>query len=105
SPQNAAPLAAETGITADRLVNAATLLANGDALSDAEINALGRFDAAVEARMDAAFEKADRQYRNAARDLAALFAVLLAVIAGAMVYAPGPTTGYSDYLASKEFAV
>lgn len=49
----------------------------GSDLTEDEINLLGRFDAIVDARMDAAFERADQQYRNTAKVLAAVFAIVL----------------------------
>jgi hypothetical protein len=86
SPDNAPGLAKITGVSAQRLTDAATLLATGGCLQDAEINALGRFDAAIEARMDAAFERADQRYRSASRDLAAIVAVILAIVAGGALF-------------------
>ena len=51
-------------------------------LTAADALVLGRLNAAVDAAMDAGFERADQQYRNAARVTAGIFAVGLAVWAG-----------------------
>ena len=57
---------------------------------------LGRFNASIEARLDAAFERADQYYRNASKTLAAVIAVILALVAGAIVYADQLTTAAPD---------
>jgi hypothetical protein len=63
-------------------------LTAGAALSEAEINVIGRVEAAVEARLDAAFDLAEQGYRNTARALSGLVAVVLAVTAGALLSTP-----------------
>lgn len=77
---------AAPGIDAAALKAAAVKVDDGQALSEEDINVLGRFDAIVDAQMDAGFERADQQYRNAAKALAAVFAVILAVVGGAIIY-------------------
>lgn len=54
---------------------------------------LGRLNAAVDAAMDAGFERADQQYRNASRVTAGLFALGLAVWAGALLAGSGTVPG------------
>jgi hypothetical protein len=56
---------------------------------------LGRLNAAVDAAMDAGFERADQQYRNAARVTAGLFAVGLALWAGRLLAGAGSLPGLS----------
>jgi hypothetical protein len=53
----------------------------GDELTPAEVEMMGRVDAMVGYHIDAAFEKADQQYRNVARVCAGLIAVGLSVAA------------------------
>jgi hypothetical protein len=63
-------------------------------LTTADALVLGRLNAAVDAAMDAGFERADQQYRNGSRIVAGLFAVLLALWAGYLLKAqavPGLT--------------
>lgn len=52
----------------------------GQVLTETEITLLGRFEAVVDARLDAAFERADQKYRNTARVAAAVVAVVLAEV-------------------------
>lgn len=67
-------------------------LYRGEDLVQTDINLLGRFDATVDAALDAAYERADREYKNAARSLAALFAAALAVVGGYLI-----TRSWSEY--------
>jgi len=82
SPDTAPQLAPIGNVEADTLGKAAAKLVAGAALSEAEINLIGRVEAAVAARLDAAFDLAEQAYRNTARVLAGLIAVGLAVVAG-----------------------
>lgn len=77
--------AAAPGIDAGALKAASLKVDGGQALTEDDINVLGRFDAIVDAQMDAGFERADQQYRNAAKVLAAAFAIVLAVLGGAVM--------------------
>jgi len=70
----------------------------GGNLEPTDLNILGQFDAFVSAMLDAAYERADQQYRNSAKAWAVLVAVILAVIGGGILH-----TGVNDYLFSKEF--
>ncbi|MBU4433997.1 MAG: hypothetical protein PSX79_13635 [bacterium] len=85
NPDTAGQLASIGNVAAPALSAAAEKLVKGDALGEAEINLIGRVEAAVEARLDAAFDLADQSYRNASRVLAGLIAVALAVFAWAMM--------------------
>jgi hypothetical protein len=61
-----------------------------------DISVLGRFDAIVDAQMDAGFERADQQYRNAAKVLAAGFAIVLALL-GIWVI-EGDSVSFADFM-------
>ena len=77
---------------------------NGTPLSPQDINILGRFDAIVSAVLDAAYERADQQYRNAAKGLAALVSIVIAAIGGGILFhAQASPWSLSGYLCSKEF--
>lgn len=69
-------------------------------LDRGDMDVIGRFDAAVEATIDAALERADQQYRNTAKFAAGAVAVLLAVSAGYALQPPG-----ADYFGSAEFGL
>lgn len=96
---NAEQLAGVCNIDAAPFLEAVGKMADGVELAPQEVGILGRFDAVVDARLDAAYEHADQQYRNAARALAAGIAVVLAVIAGAVVYADSQGGNKLDYYA------
>jgi hypothetical protein len=68
-------------IDPDVLAEAVENLTTGKDLEPKHVNVLGRFDATVDAALDAAYERADQEYKNAARGLAAAFAVLLSLAA------------------------
>ena len=72
--------AAAPGVDATTLESLAAKLDTGQALAESEITALGRFDAIVDAQLDQGFERADQLYRNAAKVLAAVFAIALALL-------------------------
>lgn len=59
----------------------ATKLEQGAALTDLDLNVLGRLDASVEAQLDAAFDRADQLYRNVSRVCAGVFSIGLAHLA------------------------
>ena len=60
---------------------AAKKMSAGTPLTDAEMNVVGRMVASVEAQLDAAFERAEQQYRNVSRLLAGIVAVALSIAA------------------------
>ncbi len=76
----AGALARETNVSAEMLTSVAQKLATVDPLSQAESDAFGRFDVALSAMVDNAYERADQLYRNSCKGLAALFAVGLAFV-------------------------
>ena len=81
-------LAAVGNVDPAALAKVAGKLTAGSALSEAEINVIGRVEAAVAARLDAAFDLAEQGYRNTARALSGLVAVILAVTAGILLSTP-----------------
>jgi hypothetical protein len=83
---NAAALAAAAGVDATKLTSLAQKTAAGTKPDPDEINVLGQFDVIVSAVLDAAYERADQKYRNATKLLAMLFATILGVIGGWLVY-------------------
>lgn len=104
SPDNAASLAVAGRVDGVALGGAAKSLDTGATLSETQINVLGRFDAAIDALMDAAFERADQYYRNSSKALAACVSVILAIVGGGILYKSSPT-GFdlTAYLASPDF--
>jgi len=79
--RTAAALAASAHVDPDALTAVARKLAAGTELDPADVNVIGRLDASVETRLDAAYAEADQRYRNAARILAGLVAIALAITA------------------------
>ncbi len=73
-------LAKETNVDPDLLKNVATKLASMTSLEPAEADAYGRFDVALSALVDRAYERGDQFYRNSCKALAAGFAVGLAFL-------------------------
>ncbi|HEY1384661.1 MAG TPA: hypothetical protein VGF43_13645 [Dongiaceae bacterium] len=99
TPENAATLADAVGLTGSAALTAAVeKVRKGDKLDDVDLNILGEFDAIVSAILDAAYERADQQYRNSAKGLAVVVAVLLAVLGGDIL-----DTKPDYYFVSKEF--
>jgi hypothetical protein len=68
-----------------KLVKIADKMNAGTVLDDTEITLLGRFEAVVDARLDAAFERAEQKFRNVSRVAAALIAIILAEIGAYLV--------------------
>lgn len=89
SAENAKALADAVGVDAVALKTAAGKVNKGTKLDPGDIDILGRFDALVSAVLDAGYERADQAYRNAAKLLAALVAIGLAVVAGGIVRRAG----------------
>jgi phage tail protein X len=79
SPATAPSLAQAAGLPEPELTDLAKSFAAGTALSAVQVNIYGRLDAVLSAVLDAAYEQADQRYRNAAKVLAAIFAVLLSL--------------------------
>ena len=82
---NAADLAKAAGVDEKTLASVADKVAGraqgNTALTPAEINALGQFDAILSAILDEAYERGDQQYRNGTKILAMIVAVVFGVVA------------------------
>jgi hypothetical protein len=76
----AAALAGQTNVAPDLLASVAGKLASVTPLSPEESDAYGRFDLALSAMVDRAYESADQLYRNSCKALAAVIAVVLAIL-------------------------
>ncbi len=105
---NANQLAIAAGVDPAELSTVAQSINNGTPLSPQDINVLGRFDAIVSAVLDAAYERADQQYRNAAKGFAALVSIVIAAFGGGILFhaqvdAQASPWSLSGYLCSKEF--
>jgi hypothetical protein len=82
TPDNAAHMAAETGVDPGILKQVATDYQKPNAsLSSDEQNVAGRFDLQLASLLDEAYQRADQSYRNSAKVLAIGFAVALAIVA------------------------
>jgi hypothetical protein len=104
TPENAPRLAAATGVDAAHLTAAARSAHDGQPLTQQDIDILGEFDAIVSAVLDLGYERADQLYRNAAKIVAALVAMLLSAIAGGLIYyhnSEHPSLG--EYVFSNRF--
>jgi hypothetical protein len=86
---NAAALAPAGHVDPKRLADIVASIESGGALKTEDANVLGRFNGAIDAAMDAGFERGDQEYRNACRLGAAVTAVVLSVWAGALASAHG----------------
>ena len=84
SSANAAAVAAAAHVDPAALTAAVGRLENGTPSTDKDLNVLGRMSATVDVILDAAFERADQQYRNSCRVLAGAIAIGLAVAAWAL---------------------
>jgi len=82
---NAETLAPAGQVDPFALRDVVVALESGRELSIEQINVLGRFKATIEARIDAAYDRADQVYRNSARLAAGVVAILLAVVAAALM--------------------
>jgi hypothetical protein len=83
APQNAATLAEHMGTVDPRaIVVVAEKLEAGATLTEEDRAALGRYELAVDARIDAALQLADTHYTNATRMVAGGFALVVAVLVG-----------------------
>ncbi len=106
TPASADALARATGIDPATFRAVAQNIAKGKPLTPTELTVLGRFDAVVSAALDTGYERADQQYRNGAKLVAAVVAVVLALVGGGILYfegAKGATIG--SYFASKDILV
>ncbi|WP_137156237.1 hypothetical protein [Rhizobium sp. FKL33] len=81
APSTAADLAeAAPGVNPASLLAISAKLETGAALDDAELALLARLEGVIDARLDAAFERADQRYRNSAKVIAAAVAVVISEI-------------------------
>ncbi len=70
------------------LIATARKIESGETPSEPELAVLARFDAIVDARLDAAFERAEQQFRNTSRVAAAAIAIVLSEVGAAVVIYP-----------------
>jgi len=69
----------------DLLAAIARKIEIGETPNEAELAVLARFDAIIDARLDAVFERAEQQFRNTSRFVAAAIAIVLAEVGTAVV--------------------
>jgi len=90
---NAARLAAATSVDPAILTTVATKIAAGNAPGNAlqpnESDVYQRFDFAVTALLDEAYQRSDQHYRNWTRSLAMLVSIALALAGGYMLHTNG----------------
>ena len=79
NPATADALAKQTNVDSALLTSVAAKLALMSPLIPAEADTYGRFDVALSALVDRAYERGDQFYRNCCKALAAVFAVALAI--------------------------
>lgn len=80
TPETAPSLARACAVREDRLTTVAQKIAGGEQLDTQEFEVLGRMDASIEAKLGAAYDRADQTYRSSARLLAGVTAVGLALL-------------------------
>ena len=86
---SAEKLANAAGVDAGKLKSLAQKTAAGQQVTQEEINVLGQFDTALSAVLDAAYERGDQKYRNAAKVLAMIVAMVMAGLAGYFFFGGG----------------
>jgi hypothetical protein len=86
SQVDAAALANVAAVDPGELQSAVQKKANGLAAAPEETSALGQFEAVLTAVIDAAYERGDQMYRNAAKFLAMVTSVVLGGIGGSVVF-------------------
>ncbi len=67
------------------LAEIARKMESGETPGETELAVLARFDAIIDARLDAAFERAEQKFRNTSRVAAAAIAIILAELGAAVV--------------------
>ncbi|MGO9817944.1 MAG: hypothetical protein ACLPG5_07735 [Acidocella sp.] len=97
APATVDAMKAATGLPVVELALLAENIANGVDLSPPQVNIYGRLDAILSAVIDAAYEKANQRYRNAAKALAAAIGIVLALIGGYAVTPPGTPVNWLFY--------
>lgn len=106
SPDTAQGMAKHLGVPVDMEALrslSAKLSGQGSDLTPGELNALGRFDLALMASLDCAYNRADQLYRNRAKALATVFSVILACAGGAAIGVSG--WGYAQCVLAGLIAV
>ncbi len=78
---DATQLAKLTGVKPEVLGSAAAKASTGEQVKPEELAVIAQFDAVLSAVLDEAYERADQLYRNAAKALSVVIAVVLALIA------------------------
>lgn len=86
SQVTAGVLANVAAVDPDELRSAVQKKASGQAAAPHEAGALGQFDAVLTAVIDAAYERGEQKYRNAAKFLAMVTSVALGGISGLIVF-------------------
>lgn len=79
SPDTAGQFAEATGVDKAKLAIVAAKMLSNTALEESDAGTLGRFDLALTAILDDAYQHADQRYRNWAKLTAGLVAVVLAL--------------------------
>lgn len=74
-------LATMTGVDKTVLTSVSEKLANGESMTQPEMNTYGRFDVLLATSIDRAYQKADQRYRTSAKFAACVVAVVLAEVA------------------------
>lgn len=87
SAGNAADLAKATGVDSATLTTVAASIAAGTPLTTLQSDAYGRFDLIVTALLDETYQRSDDVYRNWAKAISAMVAVVLAVVGGLTISA------------------
>jgi len=88
TPGNAHRMAQATGVDQGVLATLAGKLGTNAALTQTETDVYGRFDLLLSTLLDQGYQRADQRYRNSAKLLAVLVAILLAVAGGRIVVGP-----------------
>ena len=88
APDIARGMAAAGHVDPAALEAASGRLLTGQPLSELDVNVLGRFDASVEAHIDAAFDLADERYRSVSRFVAGVIAIVLGMFAAWLLGQP-----------------
>jgi len=89
TPETAPALAKKVGVvSADDLAEVAKLVQSGKPLEEAQRGILGRFELALDSRIDAALALADTRYKGYVRLAASFVAIAIALIVGIIQQQP-----------------
>jgi len=89
TPDTAVELARRVGVvTGDALQDVSEVLQRGESLSEEQRGVLGRYELALDARIDAALALANSRYIGYVRGLASLVAIGIAMIVGGLQNVP-----------------